>query len=151
MMLGADQAIQIGILSSPAHMRVVRAAMEKVCELAGLDDADTGAVVLSVDEALANIIRHVYKDAKDQRIDIEVVVTGLPADGSLRVSVRDYGQYVDPRTIRSRDLKDIRPGGLGVHIMNECMDRVEYRPAEGGGTLLVLSKRLPRPSDGDSQ
>jgi anti-sigma regulatory factor (Ser/Thr protein kinase) len=132
-------------------MRVVRAAMEKLCEMVGLDDADTGAVVLSVDEALANIIRHVYKNAEDQRIDIEVVVADCPEGGSLQIRVRDYGQYVDPEQIRSRDLEDIRPGGLGVHIMTECMDSVEYRPAEGGGTLLVLSKALPRPSDGVSQ
>lgn len=150
-MLTADQAIRFGILSSPAHMRVVRAAMEKICELAGMDDADAGAVVLSVDEALANIIRHVYGGAEDRRIDIEVIVRGDPGNGLLQVSLRDYGEYVDPQRIHSRDLADIRPGGLGVHIMNECMDRVEYLPAEGGGTLLILSKGLPRPSDGDSQ
>ncbi len=60
----------------------------------------------------------------------------------LEIRLRDYGNQVAPEQIRSRDLDDVRPGGLGVHIIQECMDTVEYRPAETGGTLLILQRRL---------
>jgi anti-sigma regulatory factor (Ser/Thr protein kinase) len=49
---------------------------------------------------------------------------------------------VDPSSIKSRDLDDLRPGGLGVHIMNSCMDCLEYRRAKGGGTILTMVKRV---------
>ena len=64
-------------------------------------------------------------------------------DDELSVIVRDYGKVADRSPIHSRDLDDIRPGGLGVHIMHECMDSVEYLPApQGGGTILVMTKNI---------
>jgi anti-sigma regulatory factor (Ser/Thr protein kinase) len=54
--------------------------------------------------------------------------------------VRDYGRAVDPATIRGRDLSEVRPGGLGVHIIRSIMDEVCYEPAAGGGTRLNMLK-----------
>ncbi|HOF18240.1 MAG TPA: ATP-binding protein [Phycisphaerae bacterium] len=138
MNLAPGSPIRMTVLSTPAHLPVVRAAVEKVCELAGVDEQAIGGVVLSVDEAMTNIIRHAYDGHDDQPIEIELSVT----DSALRIRLRDFGRSVDPAEIRSRELDDVRPGGLGVHIMQECMDSVSYEPAEGGGTRLTLTKRI---------
>jgi len=137
-----EKPIKIEVLSSPAHLPVVRTAVEKLCRMIGFDEDVSGAVVLSVDEALTNIIKHAYHGAEDQPIEIELrPLPAGPAKG-LQILIRDYGRQVDPAEIRSRDLKDVRPGGLGVHIMNECMDCVDFEPADGGGTLLTMTKKL---------
>ncbi len=143
MMWSEEATISLRIFSLPAQLPVVRAAVEKTCELLGFDDQTTGQVVLSVDEALTNIIKHAYKSACDRPIEIELSVQETQALPALRISLRDYGCWVDPSLIRSRDLHDIRPGGLGVHIMKNCMDSVDYRQADGGGTLLTMTKNLP--------
>lgn len=135
--------ISLRIFSQPAQLPVVRAAVEKACELLGFDGQTAGQVVLSVDEALTNIIKHAYKSACDKPIEIELSVQQAGQQQALRISMRDYGCWVDPSLIRSRDLHDIRPGGLGVHIMKNCMDSVDYRQADGGGTLLTMTKNLP--------
>lgn len=133
--------MRMTILSQTENLPGVRKEAERICVELGFDAAATGAVMLSVDEALTNIIRHCYHGRQDQRIDIEFAAQGEPPE-SLRIVLRDYGTFVDPATIKSRDLADIRPGGLGVHIINNCMDHVEYTPAEGGGTILTLIKRI---------
>lgn len=143
MILTRDKPVRLEIQSTPCHLRVVRAALQKVCELAGLDDTEAGKVVLSVDEALANIIRHAYHGADDQPIEVEAFASESGGRRVLEIRLRDYGQPVDPGQIRPRDLEDVRPGGLGVHIMKQYMDAVEYRPVEGGGTLLILRRNLP--------
>lgn len=143
-----DRPVKLSIYSSPACLPVVRAALEKMCELIGFDSETAGAVVLSADEGLTNIIKHAYDGAADQPIDVELTPFGAPAASGLRIRLRDFGRVVDPSQIKSRDLRDVRPGGLGVHIMNECMDRIEYRPAEGGGTLLTMVKNLPAEKGG---
>ena len=61
-----DRPVRLGILSLPAHLPIVRAATEKVCELIGFDEHSASAVVLSVDEALTNVIRHAYHGADDK-------------------------------------------------------------------------------------
>ena len=127
---------------------MVRAAVEKICDMSGFDSGTAGQIVLSVDEALANIIRHAYDNAEDQPIEISIQVTGSAPERVLRIRLRDYGKQVDPARIRSRDLEDVRPGGLGVHIIQECMDSMEYSPAEGGGTVLTLTKAVTGCDDG---
>ncbi len=142
MTLPADSPIVLRISSSPTHLPVVRSAVLKVCEICGLDEETCGNIMLCVDEALTNIIRHAYDGEPDKEIKIELCPTG-PADSQcLRIRLRDYGKHVDPSKIKSRDLSDVRPGGLGVHIITECMDSVEFAPGEGGGTVLTMTKTL---------
>lgn len=128
--------------SSPAHLPVVRAAVEKMCELLGMDDDEAGGVVLSVDEAMTNIIKHAYKGDLSQLIDVVLTPVGEPDPNALRIRLSDRGEYVAPEDIQSRDLDDVRPGGLGVHIIAECMDEVTYSPRDGGGTVLIMVKNL---------
>lgn len=142
------QPVKLSIFSTPKHLGVVRAATEKLCRNLGFGEDSITQIVLSVDEALANVIRHAYDGAEDRPIEIELAPLGSsPAEG-VCVRVRDHGRQVDPGTIRPRSLDEIRPGGLGVHIMTECMDSLEYQPAEGGGTVLTMIKRLPT-ADGE--
>ena len=141
-----DRPVKLSILSTPQHLCVVRAAAEALCRSLGFDEQSATHVVLSVDEALTNVIRHAYDGAEDQPIEVELAGLDASQGEGLRICIRDHGRAVDPGAIRSRDLDDVRPGGLGVHIMNECMDCVEYRRAEGGGTVLTMTKRL-RPAE----
>ena len=136
------QPVRLSICSTPRHLGVVRAAVDALCEVLGFDEPCRTQVVLSVDEAITNVIRHAYDGAEDQPIDIELAALDASQSPGLRIRIRDQGRTVDPGRIRSRDLDDVRPGGLGVHIITESMDHVEYRPAEGGGTVLTMVKRL---------
>ncbi len=132
----SDKSLRMKILSHPGELGKVRDAVERFALNTGLDEKSAGDVVLALDEALTNIIRHAYNDADDQPIEIEVT----RQDEKLSIVLRDYGCVEERSRIRSRDLDDVRPGGLGVHIINECMDSVEYVHAEGGGTRLTMKK-----------
>ncbi len=137
------QPVRMAIFSTPDHLPVVRAAVEKMCELLGFSSALAGRVMLSSDEALSNIIKHAYRGATDRPIDVEIAPVHDGGRDGIRITLRDWGAYVGREQMRSRDLDDVRPGGLGVHIMCEYMDQLDYQPAEGGGTLLTMVKNLP--------
>jgi anti-sigma regulatory factor (Ser/Thr protein kinase) len=71
--------------------------------------------------------------------------------------IEDEAEQVDPCTIKSRCLDEVRPGGLGVHIIREVMDEVAYECRSGGvGMRLTMVKKkistkprgdCPDPSD----
>ena len=131
------------ISSTPAHLPIVRGALERMCEMVGFDEITRGGIVLAVDEALTNVIRHAYHGVEDK--PIEITLRPVPAQGghvSLWIELRDWGDTAEPSKIRSRELDDVRPGGLGVYIMKRCMDQVQYAPAPGGGTFLTMIKTL---------
>ena len=138
--LPTERPIRLTIFSSPAHLAVVRGAVEGLCRRIGFDDECVTHVVMSVDEALSNVIRHAYAGAEGEPIEIELDWT--EAQPGVRISIRDRGQPVEPGSLGPRGPGGLRPGGLGLHIMTECMDHLDYRPAEGGGTVLTMIKRL---------
>jgi anti-sigma regulatory factor (Ser/Thr protein kinase) len=133
-----NHSISLSIPSDPACLSIVRAMVERVACLAGLEDAVVDRVILAVDEACTNIIRHQYGGRADERIDLRAA---FDRDGrAIEFVLRDYGQVRDPRTFFGRQIEDVRPGGLGVHFIKEVMDDVEYSAAPGGGMQLRLTK-----------
>ena len=63
---------------------------------------------------------------------------------ALEVHLMDFADPVDPTKIKSRDLSEIRPGGLGVHLIKSVCDDASFlQPPAGVGNLFKLTKRLP--------
>jgi serine/threonine-protein kinase RsbW len=139
--MSEQTTVQLSIASEPRSLPVVRSAVERMAELEGFSETETYALVLAIDEALANVIKHGYQGRPDQPITITLAAVEA-SDGrrGIAVAVRDKGLQVDPKTIRSRDLNDVRPGGLGVHIIQMVMDEYDYSCPPDGGMLLRMVK-----------
>lgn len=145
-------AIELNITSDARSLPVVRGAASRMAELEGFQEIEAHALVLAIDEALANVIKHGYEGRPNQPITITLNAVVAP-DGrrGIAVAVRDKGRQVDPGTIRSRNLDDIRPGGLGVHIIQTVMDEYNYSCPPDGGMLLRMVKYIGRRSGRSGQ
>ena len=119
----------------------IRTATCKFAEYIGFDDKVIAKISLAVTEAFTNIIRHGYgSQCKDNKI--KVIFDCTEGRKGLKIVTRDFGCQVDISKIKSRDLDDIRPGGLGVHIIKTIMDYVEYKKAGDKGMILTMVKYL---------
>ena len=123
--------------SDPSRLATIRAETRAFLSACGFDGSSEELMVLALDEAFTNIIRHAYAHAcKPVRLEM------CRTPDRIRFVLRDYGHSCDPEKIRGRALEDIRPGGLGVHIIRQAFDHVDYAP-QRRGTKLTLEKRLP--------
>ena len=108
----------------------------------GFSDEDASKIVLAVDEACTNIIKHAYQNAPDRTINIRI----RSEDDRFEVLITDEGKTFDPKTLRPLDLKEhltkYRRGGLGVYLMKSLMDEVEYRSLGGKRNEVRLTKYL---------
>jgi len=139
----SEQAdVELRLLSHPRNLCVARAAVEALLRRLCCDDGDAARVVLAVDEALSNVIRHGYDGRNDQPIWLRLWCNGDAAATGLRIVIDDEGRQVDPAQIVPRELEEVRPGGLGVHIIREVMDKVSYSARPGGGMSLSMTKRF---------
>ncbi|WP_457551929.1 ATP-binding protein [Desulfobacula sp.] len=94
--------------------------------------------MLAVDEACSNIIKHSYKKDYDRKIDLSVKLeTNL-----LTISIIDHGISFDKNSIKERNIDKIKPGGLGLYIINQVMDKVEYSRTEEGFNKITMIKEL---------
>ncbi len=142
--------VRIEVVSQPRYLAGVRDLVRAVAGRLGFNPAICGRIALAVDEALCNIINHGYDKRPDGRIWISIWPTCEPKPEhqvGIRIIIEDSAKQVEPETIKSRDLGDIRPGGLGVHIIREVMDVAIYQKRTGGGMRLVMEKRLDNESE----
>ncbi len=121
------------------RLRLIRTAVGESSRLVGCSENVARDVTLAVDEACQNIIRHAYKDLPEGEIVVEII----REDGKLIIFLKDFAPTIDPKTVRPRNLEDIRPGGLGTHLIREIMDEVAFlEPPLAGGNVLRLVKRI---------
>lgn len=94
-------------------------------------------MVLGVDEACTNVIRHAYDLRDDQPIALSVEALNT----CVRMRLRDYGEQTPADQMRGRAHNQVKPGGLGLHLIRNAFDKVDYilKPR---GTELVLTKNL---------
>ena len=125
--------------SHSGRMSEVRHSARLFLKKCDFDESSIELLVLGLDEACTNIIRHAYdQDEKPVRLEMERL------HDRIRFVLRDYGRPCDPKCIRSRPLEDVRPGGVGVYIIRQVFDHVKYEPRRRG-TRLVLEKRFATP------
>lgn len=144
----ANAEVRIELLSKPVYLCAVRDFMRQVCRRHGFHDDQTAQIVLAVDEALANVMKHGYANHHDGHIWLALTpFTDSPRGPGLRIVIEDTAKQVDLASIKSRDLAEVRPGGLGVHIIKQVMDEAIYAHREGGvGLRLTLIKHLSSPA-----
>lgn len=141
--------LKLELTSNPSLLCGVRGRVERLAESFGFSEPECRAVTRAVDEALTNIIRHTYRGKEDQ--PIEVLFRSLdrkatPESGpGLEVLLCDQGPAVNPDQLCLRALEEVRPGGLGLHFIQQSMDIVEYNRVNGTNRLrLVKYVRTPR-------
>lgn len=146
-MSDAAPHIRLELVSNPVYLSGARELINAVAKRVGFDDISCSKIALAVDEALCNIIRHGYDRATDRPIWISIWPLSQGEDqrptGGLRLVIEDEARQVTPEMMKGRELEDIKPGGLGVHIIKEIMDEVTYEQRPNRGMRLTLVKHTP--------
>ncbi|MBT7260874.1 MAG: ATP-binding protein [Desulfobacula sp.] len=130
--------VHLSIISHPENLKSIRKILKDIMSKTSLSKEDSGCVILAVDEACSNIIRHGYKNDYKQKIDLTIKLkTNL-----LTISILDNGIRFDKDSIKDRDIDEIKPGGLGIYIITQVMDQVEYIRTSDGFNKIKMVKNF---------
>ncbi|MEP6602918.1 MAG: ATP-binding protein [Spartobacteria bacterium] len=123
--------------SHTGNLALMRTALRKFLDAYPFSDKERLLMVLGVDEACTNIIRYAYELRDDQLIVLSM--EGMRR--CVRMRLRDYGKQAAKSALKGRAPDAIKPGGLGLHLIRNAFDRIDYN-AKRRGTELVLTKHL---------
>jgi anti-sigma regulatory factor (Ser/Thr protein kinase) len=134
--------LRLELPSDPSLLCAVRGAVERLTESFGFSASDCRAVTRAVDEALTNIIRHAYNGRPDRPIEmlfrsVHGKVDDKPSEG-LEILLCDRGPSIERAQLCMRELEEVKPGGLGLHFIQQSMDIVEYKRANGTNRLRLV-------------
>jgi anti-sigma regulatory factor (Ser/Thr protein kinase) len=99
------------------------------------------AVDLVLEEVVLNVIKHGCGGRDDQSLTVEIGVEGDELIVSFEDSCPAFDPLQHPPPDVSIPLEQRGVGGLGIHLLRQVMDRVNYSRVEGKNRL-VLAKRL---------
>lgn len=128
-------------LELPADARVLpatRQAVEAYLVEVHAAEEERADVVLAVNEACANVIRHAFPARGEGRIRLVTEISEV----EVRVEVEDDGVGFDPLAPRPEPT-EYDTSGRGLHIISQLMNLVELiSPTEKGGTCVRMQKAL---------
>jgi len=142
--------VTLHVPSRYSYLRIVRQSVMDICARAGASEFDAARLEMAVDEACANIIEHSYGGEK-QADDYSTEGLGLRLNlvqhsDCIVVELYDYGKgfnfasHTFPVPEEYIDKEHNR--GLGMFIINQFVDEVDYQRGTSMENCLKLVKRL---------
>ena len=130
------------VQSRTENLSKIRDFVSNKASETGMSNDEVENIMLAVDEACTNIIKHAYKSFPDGEIIIKVEHNS----DKLLITIVDYGNSFDPLVVPDPDLpkyyKDGRVGGLGMYLMKSLMDDIKYKTVPGKYNQVLLLKRI---------
>ena len=136
-----DDVLEIALANELREIVAAAAKIDAFCEEQELAPEIAYAVNLSLDEILTNTISYGYDDDEPHRIEI---IVRLEADSLVVVIVDDSAPFdlsATPETDVEATLEDREVGGLGLFLVHQMMDKVEYERVDGCN-VVTLTKSM---------
>ena len=129
--------LHLSLDAHPENLKKIRQALSEVFDLAGFSGPDAANISLAVVETCSNIVRHAYQHDYTRQIDIAVWLE----KNIFNITITDDGPLFNLSKAKPRDVEEICPGGLGIHLIKEIMDKVEHcRTPEGCNQVRLIKK-----------
>ena len=138
-MMLAERLLEVRIPAKAERLALVRAIVSKAAQVSGFNQAYSEKLVIAVNEACMNVIQHAYHGTGSGDMVLEI------SKDELQILFRlvDFADPIDLDKVKSRNLDDIKPGGLGVHFITEIMDEIKMGHLESGpGNFLEMRKLI---------
>jgi len=138
--------LSMEITAKPRLLSTVRNMVRSYLQEAGFSKERADEIVLGVDEACTNAIRHGCLECEDEVfhlhfstddtwIEIHVIDSGPPMPASVK----------EPKAIEAPGgIEDAQPGGLGMALIHQVCDEVFFDEDALEGNRMTMRLRRPR-------
>jgi anti-sigma regulatory factor (Ser/Thr protein kinase) len=124
-------------------LAVLRDNLDRIGTELGVPDKPLVQLQVALDEIASNVIKYGWPDSGNH--ELRVRITGY--HDRVEVEIVDDGQEFDPRLAPRPEPPRVgrgrTPGGVGIHLVKQLVDRIEYERI-GGRNRTVMTKRYAR-------
>ena len=120
-----------------SEVSVLSSFQKALLEKMGIETSLARKIRLAVEEAVVNVIDYAYPVGVEGNVEVCMMTDGQ----CLKVVISDSGVPFDPTLIEDIDIslsaEERQVGGLGIHLLREIMDSVNYEHLNGYNTLTL--------------
>jgi serine/threonine-protein kinase RsbW len=138
-MSGRAEPVVLDLPSEAGVLGLVRASLRALVEEGGglpLASREVDEVLVVLQEACTNAIRHAHKGDATKRLRVEL----YRGEAALEILVKDRGEPFTLPVGDSPDPESLIEGGYGIGIMRAWMDEVSVSHQDGGNVLRLVRR-----------
>ena len=128
---------------STDNLDMIRSYINNVSTKVNLSSDKAQQVEMAVDEACTNVIKHAC--AYDEKKSLTIQVKHKQDELIIEIIDRGDAEF-DPSEVEKVDLKEFvsrrKKGGLGIHLIKNLMDDVEYYIGNGNQNRVKMVKHI---------
>ncbi len=132
--------IDLTIASHPRWLQLARLLVGQCGVAFDAGNAATRDIVVAVDEAVSNVMRHAYRGEKT----FPIRVVCRRRQDAFEVEVWDRGDEFDPFAQQVPPPGELRRGGRGLFLIRSLVDEGDHLRVDGWNRVR-LRKRVPVP------
>ena len=140
----SDKDFILKIPTQSTNLKIIRDFIMDVSDKAGFENQACCDIALAVDEGCTNVIKHAYRGGDDKEITVNVQYD----TEKITIVISDTGKGFDSNLYENLDLekyiKKMKKGGLGIHIMKNTMDEVDFVKEKDNINSVQMVKFLPQ-------
>lgn len=126
--------------NEPAAMAAARDAMAQLGAQHGLAARPLHQLQVALDELVSNVVKYAWPEGGRHELRVRISV----GSGQVEIEISDDGRMFDPLQAPPPQApppgQRPMPGGRGIHMLRQILDRIEYARVDGHNRL-TLSKR----------
>lgn len=103
------------------------------------NDRLLNSIELVFNEALVNVLKHAYLSDENKKVLIQIFIE----KDNLIFYFIDWGLNFDPEGVPTPDLEKPAEGGLGLWLIRQVVDELDYKSEPDGKNVLRLVKKVP--------
>ena len=134
--------LSVSLKNNLAEIERLSRLVDAFGEQQGLAPELLYAINLALDEILTNIISYGYMDEAEHHIEVRIAVTSDEVVATVEDDARPFDPTAAPAPATDAALAERKIGGLGIHLVRQLMDRVEYHRVDQKNCL-IMSKKIP--------
>lgn len=132
------------------NLDIIRKFISGIAENIGFSAEGIYEIELAVDEACANVINHAYSNTTNETGEKNISVRVKSKKDRIEIYIADRGVGFDPESLQAPDmneyLREMKKGGLGVHLIRSLMDEVDFSINPGVRNEVKMVKYISKQS-----
>ena len=137
-----ERTVEVNLPNVSGYERIAMECSASFAKIGGLVKERIDDLKTAVAEACLNAMEHGNKDHPDSR----VIITMYLGDKDFKVSVMDAGDGISviPQNIDiKKKVEGLEPpNGLGLFLIQQLVDQVEFKKMNGGGHVVKMVLKM---------
>ena len=129
--------LRFSVPGKPEYVSMIRLAVSSAANTAGFNIEEIDDIKIAVSEACTNVVCHGQLNEND----VYEVICNI-GENEFFISVEDKAGGYDVDEYKKPSIDKLKPGGMGLYIIQALMDKVDIVSQVGQGTKIEMIKYL---------